>query len=136
MKFVDANVFLRAMTGDDPAKAAASAQLFREVDLGHQEITTCEAVIAEVVYVLSGRGTYGLSHSDVRARLAPFLRLRGVRLPQKRLYLEALDLYATHAALDFEDALCVVHMKHAGLTDLLSYDQDFDRIPEITRTEP
>jgi predicted nucleic acid-binding protein len=86
--------------------------------------------------VLSSRATYGLSHLDIRARLAPVLRMRGLRLPGKHLYLEALDLFATLPALDYEDALCVAHMRQAGINEILSYDKDFDRVDDVRRVEP
>jgi predicted nucleic acid-binding protein len=47
--FADANIFIRALTGDDPKKAEACSDLLRRVDLGEVEITTCEAIITEVV---------------------------------------------------------------------------------------
>ncbi len=136
MKFVDANIFLRAITGDDRVKAAACVALFRRAELGEEELTTCEAVITEVVYVLSSRGVYRLSHAEVQSRFAPLLRLRGLRLPAKQVYLRALDLYAVHPGLDFEDVLAVAHMEQAGIDELLSYDRDFDRIAGLRRSEP
>ncbi len=136
MKFIDANVFIRALTADDPFKADACSELFRRVDRAEEEITTCEGIITEVVYVLSSRANYGLDHDDVRARLAPLLRLRGFRLPGKSVYLEALDLYAMHPALDFEDTLCVAHMRQLGIDEILSYDTDFDRVSTVERVEP
>jgi predicted nucleic acid-binding protein len=136
MRFADTNIFLRAITGDDPVKGPACADLFRRVALGEEVVTTCEAVITEVVYVLSSRGNYGLGHAEVRARLAPLLRLPGLHFPAKQVHLDALDVYAAHAALDFEDALCVAHMRHAGIEELLSYDTDFDRLGDIRRVEP
>ncbi len=136
MKFVDANVFIRAIAGDDPAQATASAALFRRAEQGAEVLTTSEAVIAEVVYVLSSRGTYGYTHEEVRLRFAPLLRLRGLRIPGRDLYLRALDVYASFPMLDFEDALTVVHMEHAGVEELLSYDRAFDRIVGLKRSEP
>lgn len=136
MRFLDTNVIVRYLAKDDEAKAAACLQLFRRVEQGTEELTTCEAVITEVVYVLSSRQLYGLSHQEIRARLAPLLVLKGLRLPQKRLYQRALDLYAAHPALDFEDALCVAHMEDQGVNELYSYDRDFDRIAAVRRVEP
>jgi predicted nucleic acid-binding protein len=60
MRFVDSNIFLRALTGDDPVMAPACEDLFRRVDRGEEEVSTCEAVITEIVDVLSSRATYGL----------------------------------------------------------------------------
>jgi predicted nucleic acid-binding protein len=108
MRFVDANIFLRAITEADPIKAEACKALLRCVDGGEEEITTCEAVISEGVSVLLSPRIYGLDRREIRARLSPLLRMRGLRLARKHLYLEALDIYAQHPALDFEDVLCVV----------------------------
>lgn len=137
MRFLDTNIIISYLTRDDEAKAEACYQLFQRVQLGEEELFTCEAVVSEVAYVLSSsRAPYRLSHADIKARLLPILTLRGVRLPQKRVYLRALDLYASAPFLDFEDALAVAHMEHRGLTEIVSYDRDFDRVTGLRRVEP
>ena len=137
MRFLDTNVILRYLTRDDEAKAEACYQLFQQVRRGDEELVTCEAIVTEVVYVLSSpRAPYRLSHEEIRARLVPILTLRGLRLPQKRVYLSALDLYASSPFLDFEDALAVAHMERLGVTEIVSYDKDFDRLPTLQRVEP
>ncbi|MCY4616303.1 MAG: type II toxin-antitoxin system VapC family toxin [Chloroflexi bacterium] len=137
MRFVDTNVFIRYLTGDDEDKARACYELFQRVQRGHEELFTTESVVAELTYVLSSRrGPYQLGHDAIRDRLLPLLALRGLRLPQKGVCLTALDLYGSSPFLDFEDALAVAHMEQRGLTEILSYDRDFDRIAEVQRTEP
>jgi predicted nucleic acid-binding protein len=136
MRFADTNIFIRPLTNDDPVRARACANLFRQVEHGELEIATSEAIISEVVYVLSSRATFGMSHEEIRARFAPYLRMKGLRLPGKALYLEALDLFAANPALDFEDTLCVAHMRQAGISEILSYDRHLDRIAGIRRVEP
>ena len=137
MRFLDTNVILRYLTRDDEAKADACYSLFQEVKQGVEELFTCESIIAEVVYVLSSsRAPYQLSHSEVRDRLLPILSLRGLKIPQKRTYLRALDLYATSPFLDYEDAVAAAHMEQRGILEIVSYDKDFDRIAGIRRTEP
>jgi predicted nucleic acid-binding protein len=136
LRFIDTNIFLRYITGDDPAKASACLALFEKVDSGEEEIATSEAVIAEVAYVLRSRNQYGLNREEVSARLKPLISLRGLRIARKGLYLRALDMYAGNPTLDFEDALTVVYMEDDGITELFSYDQDFDRIPQVKRLEP
>ena len=136
VRFVDTNIFLRALTGDDPVKSPVCAALFARVERGDEEIVTCEAVIAEIVYVLSSRSIYDLRHDEIRAKLVPFIRMRGLGLPGKAVYLRALDLFVEHPALDFEDALCAAHMEQTGIGELLSYDRGLDRITGLTRVEP
>ena len=136
VRFVDTNVFLRHLTGDDPAKARACLELFRQAQRGEVNLTTSETVIAEVVYVLaSPQAGYGLSRTEIRQRLYPLLLLPGLKLPDRRTYLRALDLYASYA-VDFEDALTVAHMERLKVTELYSYDRHFDRVPDIQRLEP
>lgn len=136
MRFLDTNILLRYLTKDDEIKADACFELFQRVKQGKEEVTTCEAIITEVVYVLASRAHYHLSPEEISARLRPILALRGLKLPHKRLYLRALDLYTSYTFLDFEDALSVAHMEHRGIKEVLSYDTDFDRIPGIQRMEP
>ena len=137
MKFLDTNVILRFLTGDDEEKAEACFRLFQRVQRGEEELLTCEAVVIEVVYVLSSpRAGYRLSHEAIRSRLVPILTLRGLRLPQKRVYLRALDIYASCPFLDFEDALAAAHMERLGVSEIVSYDRDFDRVAGLQRVEP
>ncbi|MCY4633815.1 MAG: type II toxin-antitoxin system VapC family toxin [Acidobacteria bacterium] len=137
MTFLDTNVILRYLIRDDDAKAQACYELFRRAQKGEEELTTCEAIVAEAVYVLSSpRLPYRLNHEEIRARLLPILTLRGLKLPHKRVCLRALDLHASSASLDFEDALAVAHMEQRGITEIVSYDRDFDRVAGVRRTEP
>jgi predicted nucleic acid-binding protein len=136
VRYVDTNIFIRYLTRDDPVKSAACFAFFKDVRDDKIEATTCEAVISEVVYVLASRVSYQLTRADIRARLTPVLGLRGLKLPQRRVYLRALDLYVAHPSLDFEDALCVAHMEPDGIGDIASHDRDFDRVPGIARHEP
>lgn len=136
MRFLDTNILLRYLTRDHPAKAEACYQLLQRVKAGEEVVTTCEAILTEIVYVLSSKKTYHLSREDIRARLSPILNLRGLRLKHRGMYLKALNLYTAHPTLDFEDAVAVSHMERQSITDILSYDTDFDHVTGITRHEP
>ena len=136
MKFVDTNIFVRFLTRDDIAKAEASGALIAGLNGSEEEMMTSEMVIGEVVYVLSSRGNYGLSASDIRDRLRPVVESRGLKLGGKGVILRALDIYSTYPFLDFEDVLSVAHMEAAGIHEILSYDRGFDRVEGIVRVEP
>jgi predicted nucleic acid-binding protein len=140
MRYLDTNIFLRYLVRPasplDAQKQQACSVLLQRLRDGQEQATTCEANIAEILYNLCSPRQYRLSHQDASARLRPLLMLRGLKLTHKRVYLRALDLFATHSALDFEDALLVAHMEHDQETELYSYDTDFDRVPGITRQEP
>lgn len=135
LDYLDTNVFIRHITQDDPQMAQRSRALFKQLEAGHATATTCEGVIVEAVQVLSSRSLYNLPRPQIRQHLANLLSLKGLCLPRKRVYLRALDLYAT-SSLDFVDALLVAHMERDGSKVVISFDQDFDRVPQVTRREP
>jgi len=135
MQFVDANIFLRFLTQDDPDKARACLDLFRRADAGQVTLFTNETIIAEVVYVLSSPRLYALDREAIRQRLLPLLTLSGLRMPNRGVVLRALELYESQP-VDFEDALAVAYMEQQEMSGIISYDRDFDRFPHITRTEP
>jgi predicted nucleic acid-binding protein len=100
MTFVDANSFLRTIVGPEPetrAMHATAAALFRAVARGEQEITTSEAILADGAFILTSKRQYGLPPADAAARLGRNIELPGLLLPRgrKRLYLRALDLWAS-----------------------------------------
>jgi len=136
MRLLDASIFLRHLTGDDSTKAKACRDLFVRVRDGKEEVTTTEAVIAEVVFVLRSRRHYDVPAETVRDLLAPILSLRGLSLAHKTAYLRALDLMATRGELDYEDALSVMHAKRQGIGEIYSYDTDFDGVEGMERVEP
>lgn len=133
--FLDTNILIRYLTKDDPEKAARAYAFLLQVEQGTTLATTAEAVIAEVVYVLSSKTLYNVPRPTIRQRLIAIIDLPGLRLPNKPIYRRVLDLYAT-TNLDFVDCVVVAQMERAKLTRLLSFDRDFDAIPGITRVEP
>jgi predicted nucleic acid-binding protein len=98
-------------------------------------LVTSEAVIAEVVYVLSSPKHYQLPRLRIQIALARLLILSGLKVPHRQVCLRALDLYTKHP-LDFEDCLSPAHMEHQHLTQMYSYDRGFDSIAGIDRPEP
>jgi uncharacterized protein len=135
LDYLDTNLFIRHITQDDPRKGQQARTLFKQLEAGEATATTCEGVIVEAVQVLSSRVLYNLPRLQIRQHLGNLLSLKGLRLPRKRVYLQALDLYAS-SNLDFVDALIVAHMRPDRSRVVISFDQDFDRIPQLTRREP
>ncbi len=141
MTFIDANIILRFLTLPSTPETEQMAEdcrrLFERVEAGLETITASEAIIAEVVYVMASPRLYALAPSDISARLKPLIGLPGFQIENKRRYLRAFDIFASHAPrLDFEDALSVAYVENADPPELYSFDRDFDRVPQITRREP
>ncbi|MBI2761959.1 MAG: PIN domain-containing protein [Chloroflexi bacterium] len=133
--FVDTDVIVRLITGDDPVKQTAAEALFRQVANGSLTLRAPDTVIADAVYVLSSPNLYRRNRSRVRDQLGYLLRLPNFKVHNKRLLLRALDIFAG-TNLDFGDAMLVVTMRRRGSADLYSYDHDFDHIAGVQRLEP
>lgn len=135
VRFVDTNIFLRYLVPEDPAKTKACLTLFQQVQRNQLQITTSEAVIAEIVFVLGSKKLYHLPRLEIKERLHPLLLLPGLKLPHRKSYLRALESYS-QSTLDFEDCLTIAQMERQRVNELYSYDQDFDAISGIKRLEP
>jgi predicted nucleic acid-binding protein len=133
--FLDTNIIIRYLTNDDLAKKQACYALLKQAEENKISLTTSEAVITEVVYVLASKRHYYLSPEEIRDRLHPVLSIRGLRLAHRQTYLRALELYVVYR-VDFEDCLSFAHMEGQRLTEIYSYDQDFDQVASIKRIEP
>lgn len=135
MRFVDTNLFIRFLTQDDLKKAEACFELFKSAQSGSIKFETTETVIAEIVYILSSRRLYNLKRKEIVTRLMPILRIKGLKVANKRVILRALEFFDLYK-LDFEDALLLAHMERVKVKELYSYDKGFDKVPGIKRLEP
>jgi predicted nucleic acid-binding protein len=134
MTVVDTNYFLRAIvrpaTTQDTVMAQTATTLFEQVKAGEETIFVSDAVVAEIVFILSSRRHYGLPRIDVVGRLAPMLQLHGCRLARKRVVLRALDLWGGAPKLSFVDALGATYAQELG-EPLASFDADLGKVPGI-----
>jgi uncharacterized protein len=133
-RFLDTNILLRYLTRDDEAKARAALRLLLRVERGEERVHTSPMVVFETVFTL--QSFYRQPRARIRERLRPILAMRSLALPNKRLYLAALDLYVERPYLSFADAFNVVYMRARGITEIYSWDTDFDRVGGVTRVEP
>ncbi|MGH2586550.1 MAG: PIN domain-containing protein [Dehalococcoidia bacterium] len=133
--FLDTDVIIRFVAGDDPVKQAAAAVLFLQVQAETITLRAPDTVVADAVYVLSSSRLYRFPRQRIRAELSTLLRLSHLRVHNRRLLLRALDIYAA-TTLDFGDAMIVATAERRGGGELYSYDRDFDTQPGVRRREP
>ncbi len=135
--FIDTDVIIRFLTGDDLSKQERAARLFEQVEQGTLVVAAPDTVIADAVFVLSSRRLYNLPRHEVAALLIPLVRLPGFRVSNRRSVLAALNLYGYGPVkIDFGDTLIVASMQQNGSDTLFSFDADFEKISGINRQEP
>jgi uncharacterized protein len=133
MRFLDTNILLRYFTRDDEAKARKALVLLQRVEKGEEKVETSLPVIFETIFTLKKQ--YKMPIPRIKELLLPILGMHGLRLPAKTLCIAALNLFAERN-ISYADAFNAVYMQSKGITEVYSWDTDFDRIKGITRIEP
>lgn len=133
--FVDTDVIIRLLTGDDLKKQAEASTLFEKVERRLLVLKAPDTVIADAVYVLSSKRLYHLPRSEIQALLTPLVRLPLFKIRNRQTLLRALELYAL-TNLDFGDTVIVASMERNHSKVLYSYDEGFDRISFVIRKIP
>lgn len=133
MRFLDTNILLRYLTKDDEQKARQALALLAKVERGEEKVATSPMVIFETVFTLQKR--YQVPREDIRASLGDIISLRGLELPNKHLYIRALELYASKN-ISFADAFNAAYMQSRDIIEVYSWDTDFDKLEGFVRLQP
>ena len=134
MILVDANLFVRHLvqpaTPHDRTSAQRAATLFNRVESGVAEMTTSEATLAEVAYILMSARHHGTTRAVAANGLKALLRPRACRMPAKDVSLFALDIWVDHPKLSFPDALAAAFSMARG-HELATFDAALARTPGV-----
>lgn len=133
--FVDTNVFIRFLVRDDLVKTARSTQLLARAERGAIELMTSEAVVLEVVQVLSSPRMYRMDRALIAKVMRSLLENNGLRIDHKSTLVRAFDIYEA-TRLDYTDCLAIEHARRLGDGAVYSYDRGLDRVPGVRRIEP
>ena len=133
LPFVDTNLFLRHLTQDNAVQSPRATAYLQRIERGELQVTTAVAVIFAVVYVL--QSTYKLPKAEIARSAPPVVEIPGIVLPGRSQLIRAFDVYLS-SNLTYGDAFHVAVMEERGLTEMVSFDRGFDRIPGITRLDP
>ncbi len=132
-RFLDTNILMRYFTRDDEQKAAAALALLRRIEAGTEQVMTSPLVLFEVVFLLER--TYKLPKDRVADAVLSVLTLPGVKVANKTLWRVAFQFHLAYA-IDFADAYNAAVMQQRGVSEIYTWDKDFDQIPGLTRVEP
>lgn len=135
LTFLDANIIIRLLTGDDPEKQSRARDLFKQIEAGKLTVALPATVIFECIFTLTSPRLYRLPKREVVGLLLPILKMPHFKVENRQTVLRATDLYAT-TPLSFGDAYIAASMEQVGSDAIYSYDKGFDRLKGIVRKEP
>ncbi len=131
--FLDTNILLRFFTRDDEQKAQQALNLLMRIEQGEEKAITSSLVIFETVYTL--QSFYQVPRQRIKEQVLSIISMRSLHLPDKNLYYHAFDLYVTKN-ISFADAYNAAYMISEHISNIYSWDRDFDKVPGIVRLEP
>lgn len=133
MFLIDTNILLRYFTRDDKRKAEKVLILLKEIESGKKEAAISAIVIFEVIFTLES--FYQVDRKEIQELLNPILGLQNLKLNDKNIYFEALEIYV-NKNISFADAFNIAFAVKNKIKKICSYDRDFDKFGFIKRIEP
>jgi predicted nucleic acid-binding protein len=131
--FLDSNVLLRHLLGDDADQSPRATAYLERVERGEIRAHISDLVVLEVVFTLQRQ--YRQPKERIRDAVLPLVELPGILLPGKRRLSEVFDLYVDKN-VSFADAYHAVLMQRLKVDEIVSFDREFDRIEGISRVQP
>jgi predicted nucleic acid-binding protein len=129
---LDANVILRFLTQDHPAKARAATALFGQAKNKEALLVLDSVILAEVIYALEGH--YKRSRHEIAGALLQLVTSQGIEAEPHFVIVNALLRYKAEP-VDFPDAWLAASAFQRKLP-AASFDKDIDRFRDVTRYEP
>lgn len=119
MRYLDTNVLVRIITGDDQALADKAIS---EIESGSQnEFCIIAAVMVELCFVLEFHA-YAMARTDIVAAIKALVAAPQVTVSENTL--AAFKLYGKHPKLDYTDCLLFVL---GGKNGVLTFDKDLQK---------
>jgi predicted nucleic acid-binding protein len=131
--FLDTNILLRFLTRDDERKARCALELLTRVERGEEKVITSPLVIFETVYTL--QSFYKVPRQTIKEQVLAIISMRSLHLPDKNIFYQAFNFYVAKN-ISFADAYNAAYMLAEGISNIYSWDKDFDKIEGIARLEP
>jgi uncharacterized protein len=137
LRFVDASVFLYAylkpkkrIPVDIEVLKKNARNIVRRIENGEEEVTTTLIHISEIANILASR-TNIVTTADIISGLLDLSNLDIVE-PSKSMYETSLESSRSYN-VGINDALAYIVMKREDISDVYSFDGDFDNFKDVKR---
>ena len=132
--FVDTNVLLRLLVGDDAAQHRACVALLQRARKESFALRVLPVALLEVVWVLER--VYQYPRAEVRGIVEAILNTPEFEVESEVVFRKALPAYES-TGVKFADALMAHWGIELGLTTVYTFDEkDFRRIPGLEVRKP
>lgn len=127
---LDANIILRFILDDSPVLSPKAKIIFKKITKNKIKVFVNLLTISEVIFTLER--SYKIPKSKIVKSLSQLFKLTGLTVEKQKLVQQALIFYVEQH-ISFPDAYLVAFMASKSLNQIISFDEDFDKFPEIKR---
>jgi len=137
MKFLDANVFIYAyykpkkqLTEKEKQMKEQAKKIITDMSQGREQVVTTVVHVSEMINILE----HGMPLEKLTEVIRGLFMLDNATVQgvTKEVYFAANEL-GNDLKLEANDALAIDIMKSINITEILTFDEDFDRVEGITR---
>lgn len=131
----DANVFLRFLRNDHPEHSPAAKQVIEQAVAGEVILRVPEIVVADIFYTLTAP-MMKIPRATAARQLSALLQQPGMDVENRSRVIDILAICETEN-IDYGDAALIVFAQSTVQPlPILSYDQDFKKVPQIVAFSP
>ncbi len=131
--FIDTNIFLRILTGDNKKMSDECARLLVAIKLGKIEARTSTLVLSEIVWTLGT--TYNFSKERVAKAIKSIISVSGIKVVEGHEVALAVELFENFSVKFIDSLIASISSVQKGKWVVVSYDKDFDKLG-VKRFEP
>lgn len=132
MILVDTNIILRLILDDSPILSPKARIIFEKIARSETKAFVSLLTISEVIFTLER--SYKIPKTEIVKSLSLMFKLAGLAVEKQKLVQQAFIFY-TDKNISFPDAYHIAFMEHKNLSQIYSFDEDFDKIPGLKRLE-
>lgn len=129
---IDSNVILRYLLGNHQELSPKAKTILEAMDDGHISILCDPVTLAEVVWVLKYH--YGMDPEAICVKVKPLVEARGFHMPDKSVYVRALELYGGSVPHFGDACACASALANCD-GKVFSFDKDLSKAEGATRLE-
>lgn len=131
--FLDSNIFLRFLTGDNPKMFNECLSLIENIKAGKINAFTSNLVLSEVVWTLGS--LYKFPRIRIIYAIRGIVGTPGLKICDGYMILAALEIYENSSVKFIDSLIASIYEVYNRKWIVVSYDKDFDKLGVI-RKEP
>lgn len=131
--FLDSNIFLRFLVGDNRKMLGECLALFDSIKRGKIDAVTSSVVLSEVVWTLGS--LYKYPKSKIVDAVKGILGFPELKIVDGSMILIALEIYQNNSVKFIDALISSVKEIYNRNWVIISYDKDFDKLG-VFRKEP